>query len=118
MPLPAAPTKRAALLSEQDYDVPARTQPKARKTESPAIARPLVAERPLTRTTPRRIDVATQAVALVDLGGPENRGPADAPYAVVRQGDTETEPAARPRPKKTKHTGRPKLFVLDTNVLL
>ena len=41
MPLPPAPSKRAALLSPEAFDAPARTSHKAaRKTEAPPAARP------------------------------------------------------------------------------
>ncbi|WP_296442839.1 PhoH family protein [Rhodoferax sp. UBA5149] len=123
MPLPTAPAKRAALLSEQDYDVPARTQPKARKTESPLTEHP-VAEKHPARETAERTDAGGQVVALLQKNTPESRSKSPRPDAPARKNRPETkapvepEAAAEVRPKKIKHTGPTKLFVLDTNVLL
>ncbi len=118
MPLPAAPTKRAALLSEQDYDVPAKIHAKARKTESPVTGQP-AAEMALARETPRRIERAAPAVAPVDLDSPEGRTHAGRPDSAVDPSHAGIEAPAKARSKKkTKLTSPRKLFVLDTNVLL
>lgn len=47
MPLPTPPAKRAALLSEQDYEITARTQPKVRKTKPPLTEPSLTATAPV-----------------------------------------------------------------------
>jgi PhoH-like ATPase len=117
MPLPTAPAKRAALLSEKDYDVTARIQPKARKPESP-IAVHSIAEKPLARETPQRVNVSMQAVAFMEKNEPESRTKTRQPDSSVRQIHAQVEALAKIKPKKTKHKGPPKLFVLDTNVLL
>jgi PhoH-like ATPase len=117
MPLPTAPAKRAALLSEQDYDVPARTLPKARKTESLLTERPF-AEKPQARETPLRADVTGQPVAFVEKGTPENRAKTPRSDTSARKLRPEIKIVAEVIPKKTKHNGPSKLFVLDTNVLL
>lgn len=118
MPLPAAPTKRAALLSEQDYDVPAKSHAKARKTESPVAGLPAV-EMALARETPQRIERDAPAVAPVDLDRPEGRSHAGRPNGAVYPGQAGIEAPAKARSKKkTKPTSPRKLFVLDTNVLL
>ncbi|MDO9358810.1 MAG: PhoH family protein [Polaromonas sp.] len=114
MPLPPAPTKRAALLSTDAFDAPARSPSKAaRKTEPAEPAR------------------RTAALDLFDAGstGGEIEHPvAFQPREPVRQSKAGSDaPAgpqapARPQPapkaKKVKHTGPTKLFVLDTNVLM
>ncbi|MDO9196664.1 PhoH family protein [Rhodoferax sp.] len=118
MPLPTAPAKRAALLSEQDYDVPARAQPKARKTESP-LTEHANAERPQARETHARTDTtAGQPAALMEKDAPESRTRTARPDVATRRSRPETAAPAEVKPRKTKHTGPAKLFVLDTNVLL
>ncbi|MDO8250764.1 MAG: PhoH family protein [Rhodoferax sp.] len=117
MPLPTAPAKRAALLSEQDYDVPARTQPKARKTESLLTERP-ASEKPQAREIPLRTDVAGQPVAFMEKATPESRTKTPRSDISARKLHPEIKIAAEVSGKKTKHNGPSKLFVLDTNVLL
>ena len=116
MPLPTAPAKRAALLSEQDYDVPARTQPKVNKTESLLIVNP-VAEKPRARTLPQRVDISKQADTLLRASSTENNN-APRPVASLRKNNLKVETPIESRSKKIKQTGPTKLFVLDTNVLL
>lgn len=112
MPLPPAPSKRAAMLPPEAFDAPARSSHKAaRKTELPADDSPL-AERPQAQD-----DFDPRAG-----GGDVHAGA----YA----GDIETyldepQPARKrsvttpaPAPRKKKSTGPAKLFVLDTNVLM
>jgi PhoH-like ATPase len=113
MPLPPAPTKRAALLSPDALDAPARSMAKvARKTEK-------------SESTP-------QPLPLLDLYDDHLAGSAEHPLAfkgkepssltktVVdsSQKDSALRQQAAVRPKKTKHAGPAKLFVLDTNVLM
>lgn len=117
MPLPTAPVKRAALLSEQDYDVPARILPKVSKTESLLTVNP-VHEKTRARTTPQGTDVSSQAQALLITGAIENKLKAPRPVASLRKNSPKVEIPAESRPKNIKHTGPKKLFVLDTNVLL
>jgi len=107
MPLPPAPTKRAALLPPEAYDAPARSSHKvARKSEAPGADQPL-AERP----------------QLEDF---DARGGGEHPAAFLEDAEVLERPAARrkvppqaePARKKSKPTGPAKLFVLDTNVLM
>ena len=112
MPLPPAPTKRAALLSPDAFEAPARGKPRAgRKTaaafdESESDSRPqarepfehgggLVAEAPAPVAPVRALRPQTAMVT----SSPE-------------------KPQARARTKKVAPTGPTKLFVLDTNVLM
>ncbi len=117
MPLPTAPAKRAALLSEQDYETPVRTQPKARKTEPPLSARPAPEKVPAT-ASPQRYDLAGKAPAT----SARKASPSlDATPLTGPSADSDQPRVAAPaqaRSKKVKHTGPGKLFVLDTNVLL
>jgi PhoH-like ATPase len=117
MPLPTAPAKRAALLSEQDYDVPARSQAKARKSESIVNERPL-AEKPQARELPLRADTTAQPVAFMEKSAPESRLKAPRQDTSARKLRPEIKIVADVSAKKTKHNGPSKLFVLDTNVLL
>ncbi|MBI2768509.1 MAG: PhoH family protein [Burkholderiales bacterium] len=119
MPLPPAPTKRAALLSLEAYDAPARTSHKAqRKTEAQSDHNPLP-EKPQAALDfdPR----AGGGELLPETGHAGNDStaardePADSPAGRRRQ-SAPVQPAARPR--KPKSTGPSKLFVLDTNVLM
>ena len=112
MPLPPAPTKRAALLSIDALDAPARAPSKAaRKAQTiEAVEPPPV----LDLFDSRGTSAADHSVALT---AKEAAVPAKTGASSYKK---ESIPAATPavRPKRTKHTGPPKLFVLDTNVLM
>jgi len=115
MPLPPAPTTRAALLSTEAYDAPARSSHKApRKSEAHAPDSPL-AEKPRALDFDPRTGGGDLHPALRDA-------PADVPEKMIqvetrRAAATPVQqPAARPRKKRP--AGPAKLFVLDTNVLL
>jgi PhoH-like ATPase len=112
MPLPPAPTKRAAMLPPEAFDAPARSSHKAaRKSETQASGSPL-AERPqaLDDFDPR-------------AGGGDGHPSA---YAEDVEALLEQPPislkkraaAPAPKPRKAKPSGPKKLFVLDTNVLM
>ena len=117
MPLPTAPAKRAALLSEQDYDRPAQTPQKVRKAEA-APVRPHVA--PLTPSSDNAVTATKSGLTVV---APSARS-ADSqvrvrPVASASSlNEAEPAPAPKGRSRKVSHTGPAKLFVLDTNVLL
>ncbi len=112
MPLPPAPTKRAALLSTDALDAPARSPSKvARKTENAESAqKPPVLDLFDSRT-------ASGGDHPVAFSKKEPASPAKTSAGSYKK---ESIAAAQPavRPKKTKHTGPAKLFVLDTNVLM
>ena len=99
MPLPTQPAKRAALLSEQDYDVPVRILPKAPKTKPPLTE--------LTLTVTPQVQPAFNNLEVTDRED-------QLATKTLAQAQVRTEA----RPKKIKHNGPTKLFVLDTNVLL
>jgi len=94
MPLPTAPAKRAALLSQQDFNIPARPKAKSsvQKPEPPQITLPAPA---LQITAPAATPLP-----------PAKRRREPAPV---------TQAASR---SKRRVEGPSKLFVLDTNVLL
>ena len=100
MPLPPAPTKRAALLSADALTTPVRASARPAKTrvatESPAPVTQAQTEQPVARTEKRR-------------PSPVKSLAANAPAP---------KPAPAGKARQPKSTGPTKLFVLDTNVLM
>ncbi len=94
MPLPKPPSKKAAFLAPADFESQA-----APKTEK----RPLRAALPVEAPSLQREGPAAVAAPLV----PVPRTAADPP-----------RPATRSKPRRARSEGPPKLFVLDTNVLM
>ncbi len=100
MPLPPAPTQRAARLPEQAFaaapstarKATARTAQTPRAKPAPATARPVTTAPAIAKAAPQ---------------------PATRPAA-----KTAAAPQAAARPRKARASGPAKLFVLDTNVLL
>ncbi|MEO7160537.1 MAG: PhoH family protein [Polaromonas sp.] len=112
MPLPPAPTKRAALLSPDvlhTLHAPARApSPKApRKTARAESAQ----KPPVLDLVENRTAIASDHPVV--YAEKKTSSPIDSP---VVSASRESKPAFRP--KKTKSTGQAKLFVLDTNVLM
>ncbi|MDE2617751.1 MAG: PhoH family protein [Burkholderiales bacterium] len=112
MPLPPAPTKRAALLSPEAFEAPARGKPRSGRKTSASFDGPEPADK-------------TQARDMFEHGGglgAEALAPPAAPVVSLRQparpAAAINQPQARVRPKRITPTGPSKLFVLDTNVLL
>jgi PhoH-like ATPase len=123
MPLPPAPTKRAALLTSSAFDAPAKSTPKSRRKtpEKPALAQEAAAEPALQQVETRkpqrsvvtRIGTSAAQPALRIVADKHDAEPAPAARAPANTG------AAAPiRGRARKSTGQSKLFVLDTNVLL
>ena len=127
MPLPTAPAKRAALLSERDYGIPARSAPGARRPEP--------SETTAVATIPATAAAAGPSGAERAPGSDRKkgstRGRTPAPQAQPTRLAAPAVPVAAPaslaavtasapptKARKPKHTGPAKLFVLDTNVLL
>ncbi|CAA2103860.1 PhoH family protein [Variovorax paradoxus] len=139
MPLPPAPTKRAALLSPDALDAPARSSQRGSRRSGEQRSgeadsrgpQPLelfdnlgtegggeparTARRTKAKPAPAPAPVSApqQQPAAIQI---ETRVPAASPAPYI------PEPAAAPqppaRPKRSKSGGPAKLFVLDTNVLL
>ena len=112
MPLPPAPTKRAALLSTDAFDAPARSPSKVtRKTESAESAqKPPVLDLFDSRT-------AAGGEHPVAYTKKEPASPVDtSASSYKKESESPSQPAGKS--KKAKHTGPAKLFVLDTNVLM
>jgi PhoH-like ATPase len=113
MPLPPAPTKRAALLPSEAYDAPARSSHKvARKSEAPGAEHPLAEHPQIEDFDPRgggEREDAHPVAFLDDTAEVPSR-----PAAARRKPPVQAEPQR----KKSKPGGPAKLFVLDTNVLM
>ncbi len=113
MPLPPAPTKRAALLTPDALDAPARPSIKSSRAsnaqpEASAARLDLVDDRlPGNAAAPVKNRVKETSSDL-------NTG------AISYKNNSENipEPVATVARKKPRHTGPTKLFVMDTNVLM
>lgn len=140
MPLPPAPTKRAALLTPDAYRL---TAPQDEPQEAPETATEAVTKAPRKRTASKTKASDTPAAKVRatpakpdSLPKPAPAAPAVTPITQARArkdkdlapaGDgTQAEPsnvtairtAATATPHKRRSTGPKKMFVLDTNVLL
>ncbi len=135
MPLPPAPTKRAALLSPDALDAPARSSHRSSRRSGDSRAddaaarspQPLElfdslgtegaggapAARPPRRARSKATPAPASAPSPQTLIQVETKVPAVEPAAAVL-----AAPQAPSRPKRSKSSGPAKLFVLDTNVLL
>jgi len=125
MPLPPAPTKRAAFLSPDAIDAPARTSHKGsrratdRRPDDRAPAGPQALELFDRHTTDAGGAAEDSVPALLKAPAPavtapkaKRRGSEAAPAAAT------AAPQPAPRVKRVKGDGATRLFVLDTNVLL
>ena len=137
MPLPPAPTKRAALLSPDALDAPARSSHRGSRRSGDSRAdeaaarspQPLelfdsvgaesaggaAAVRPARRTRSKATPAPVSAPAPQALIQVETKAPVAEPAAAPA---VAAAPQAPARAKRSKSTGPAKLFVLDTNVLL
>src|SRR3989344_4100203 len=135
MPLPKPPTKRADMLSADDYSA----QPKASRTPAARAAK-AVSERPDAANQPTLEPLDTPALQAVakPKTRPKKTSPVApspamvAPPVVAEKSPSEAPPAHRspapavsrtasshtPRRRRPVGDGPTKLFVLDTNVLL
>ena len=127
MPLPTAPAKRAALLSERDYGIPARSAPGARRPEpsetTAAATIPATAAAAGTSGAERapgsdRKRGSTRGRTPAPQAQPTRLAAPGVPVAAPASLAAVTASAPPTKARKPKHTGPAKLFVLDTNVLL
>ena len=120
MPLPPAPTKRAALLASDAYslkadledfgEMPVRATP-APSSRQPDATRAPTGRKPAQQTkTSEKSKLPTNAEAVVSATAPRQQVPVNATPAPASAG--------RGRGKKSNTNGTTRLFVLDTNVLL
>ena len=138
MPLPPAPTKRAALLSADALAAPARhVSPPATAAASGLLLSSPPAPTRRGRTRPVAAGSAAKAADMTSTGTPRLSEPAEAAPPAAFQVKNVSSPGAessasyekqsnsnvvasnRPaKSRKVKHVGPTKLFVLDTNVLM
>jgi PhoH-like ATPase len=122
MPLPPAPTKRAALLAPEAYDAPARTSARAsRKPQADDEGARGDGNAQILATAERMPGSGTAAehpAAFQPKFRTETARRPEQPSAPSYKKSSAAVPQADVKPRKTKATGPSKLFVLDTNVLL
>ena len=109
MPLPPAPSKRAALLNTEAFDAPAKTRLARRPSEQEELI-----ERQAHSPSVEGFDRSGGGELLQELMPPETS------QGQAHTSSRKTVPFVRAvtNPKKAKSTGPTKLFVLDTNVLM
>ena len=110
MPLPKPPSKKGDLLKSADYEAQAAPRANKRSAKTRAAEPPEQAALDLHDGSAAQVAVVPHARSTVAAPPP---AVAVAPAAAARPVST---PAAKPR--KPRHVGPPKLFVLDTNVLM
>ena len=117
MPLPPAPTKRAALLSSDAVDTPARSPTKAAQKTGSSARSP---KPPILDLFDNRSANAAGSDHPAALKSKEASNLDDSGASSYKRNSEELpQVAAQPKPvKKPKHVGPTKLFVLDTNVLM
>ena len=122
MPLPPAPTKRAALLASEAYDAPARAP--ARASRKPQAYDGQALGDATTQALTAATHPSSSAATAEQPGASRPRLRTESPQGVEaantssykQNGTAALQPDAKPR--KSRATGPSKLFVLDTNVLL
>ena len=108
MPLPPAPTKRAALLSTDALNAPARSSAKAGRKSGPVDV--------LTKPRPQPLEKHPVVETEHPTAFLEKTRPSPVKSLATHFKKETPAPAAKLR--KPKPTGPTKLFVLDTNVLM
>ena len=117
MPLPPAPTKRAALLSSDAVDTPARSPTKAAQKTGSSARSPKPPILDLFDNRSANAAGSDHPAALKSKEASNLDGSGASSYK--RNSEELPQVAAQPKPvKKPKHVGPTKLFVLDTNVLM
>ena len=115
MPLPPPPARRGAKLPPEVIDLSAR---RAKARPPAARGAPATVDAPAAEAPPR---VSPPATAQAPATAPAARGPALTRAPVGVPAAPARKPAARTdarRTRKPRSDGPPRLFVLDTNVLL
>ncbi len=133
MPLPPAPNERAAILSPQAYDAPARSS--STKVARKPTGRSATFNDDSSERQPQALDLFDRTgggstshddAAVSDtttimhevLNKPEAKSPANPSNIGSSSYKNNSTPIPQAKPKKAKSTGPTKLFVLDTNVLM
>ncbi len=131
MPLPPAPTQRAALVSPEAYDAPARSHSKGARKPT---GRSATFEDESLSHQPQALDLFDRSGGGRSAGDEVDSDTTALLQDVASKSKTKIPPstsnnssssyknniyeAAQAKPKKSKPTGPTKLFVLDTNVLM
>ncbi|MCZ4314010.1 PhoH family protein [Comamonadaceae bacterium G21597-S1] len=117
MPLPPAPTKRAALLTSKAFEATANSVSRARRKTAGTT--------PGIRETVPDIGMAVTPSDEPTTTARQHARPPAKPVAralhsvpVAEAASAGAAPETAPRTRRRKAMGKPKLFVLDTNVLL
>ncbi|OGB46930.1 MAG: phosphate starvation-inducible protein PhoH [Burkholderiales bacterium RIFCSPLOWO2_12_FULL_65_40] len=128
MPLPPAPTRRAALLQPEAFLVQAPPPADAEATSRRSAARKTTATTaPAPEASPARAPRGTRASVRTEAPRSPREAKTVEPASVAATAPAVPEvqatprpaaPAPAPRARKARGTGPAKLFVLDTNVLL
>ncbi|MCR5864869.1 PhoH family protein [Aquincola sp. J276] len=142
MPLPKPPTRKAAVLASADFDSQAAPKTGKRAAKQPAAAEvapavldlfshdetevpaakaapaPAPARQPGGRTAAREPAGRAPATARSPAQAPALPVPAPAARSAPVTARAADRPAPQAKPRRPKHTGPAKLFVLDTNVLM
>jgi PhoH-like ATPase len=113
MPLPTAPNKRAALLSLQDYNAPARPKTKAPQPRPQAVLQPESIE-----TMEAALPLATMSNAAEISAAPVTQTRSRRRAATLAAAPETPAVAQATKARSKRLSGPAKLFVLDTNVLL
>ena len=106
MPLPKPPATKAALLSPVDFEAQAAPRTDKKSLKPAAVAEPAT-------DTLNLLDESAGVAAPV-----KPAAKAAAPVSAMPSKAPSLAPAAKPRVRKPRSEGPPKLFVLDTNVLM
>ena len=112
MPLPPAPTKRAALLNTDVIEAAVKPRPHRRASDHPQEIEHASSAKP----TIDAFDKATGGEVVEDQVSAEMNRQSAKPRNYERRSQAIERPASGN--KKTKRSGPSKLFVLDTNVLM
>ena len=117
MPLPAAPAQRAALLAQADYEVRPKAIPRSRVAGPPDH---VLTEHTTSQFAP---ELPQSDAPLIRGQGTHDKlaehGTAKRPgKGLLRVLEAKAHPSVLSKKRQAATTARPKLFVLDTNVLL
>ena len=120
MPLPPAPTKRAALLSPDALEAPARAPVKAARKTGRTSAAKAAPKASVVELMDTRSAAQTSEILVIEAEKlPLPPAPTPAPAEVIKlKKAVVAQPKPAPKPKKIRPAGQTKLFVLDTNVLM
>ncbi|WP_353235135.1 PhoH family protein [Diaphorobacter ruginosibacter] len=136
MPLPPAPTKRAALLSPEAFrqnasiDIEQESAPGAARPEAPAVsssrrkapakraAAPASATTARSARTPGKTEIAEPMAPVAPVAPVAVPAPPQPRAAAAVAKAAGPAPKAKAKARAARGTGPKKMFVLDTNVLL